>query len=277
VTAIAWLSPTELVLSEIHYDDARPENSTRRITRWSTTQPIEQRAEVLRQRGKSVTGGPRFSPDARHVLLPPVPWGQSVLLDVTTGQTRNIGGALSMLTGVAWTNDASALFVALNQIQLVMDSMAGVETGAELLLVDLKAGKATRTSRASGYDLEPRWTADNRYVVDNSGWAGCRLIDPRSGKESDLTKTLVERMKLNGQTTPPELHPLPTPGWLWTRGGDRKSYATDYQAGRFIKIADAWKWAITPDGRTVVELSPNGQVTSHPTALPASPATSRLD
>jgi hypothetical protein len=263
----------------MRYDPDRPAEAAAWVSRWRIDQPIDRREEIFRVRGEKSGGGFEFSPDAGHVVLEPVAWGQTILLEVETGQTWNIGGEQSVPAGIAWRRDGSSAFFVLNPVEPQMGGITGVPTGAEFVLVDTATGRTTRRLRPddrSGefppYHLDPRWTADGRYVIDTSGWAGCRLIKPKSGKEIDLTETLVERAKLNDRTGPPELHPLSVAGWLWTRRGDRKSYAMDYQARHFIEIADEWEWALTPDGKRVVELGLYGRVTVHPLELPELPA-----
>jgi hypothetical protein len=106
-------------------------------------------------------------------------------------------------------------------------------------------------------------------VVDNSGWAGCSLIRPRPWKVIRLKDKLIRARGITDQTGPPVLHPLPVPGWLWTRGPDRKSYAVDYAASTCIPIADEWEWAVSPDGKWIAEVDDERKVTVRDLRLPA--------
>jgi hypothetical protein len=277
IKSIAWTSDDELAYSLV-----------KRSTGWGT-EPLEfrvyrqkidaspdRRIQVYREEGPAVPLSAVPSPDGRYVVTKPSPWGQCRMVDVMTGKAIDVGPKVGCVEGVAWRNDSSAVACSIRVHAVGPGGQWARPLGMAIHVLEVPPGSTSQLDAGGpmdgcGYDLAPRWTADNRYVVIDAGWIQCSLLDVRTQEVVALKDAIVRKMQLNDETAAPTLAPLPVPGWLWTRGADRRSYAIDYGGARITLLAEEWGWAMCPTGHRVAQVGDDGDVTIRSVELPSSP------
>ncbi len=278
INSMTWISNDELAYCKVIGTGSKERTVLHlRVYRQKIAQPASDRTEVYRQDGKNVPLSFYWSPSGRYVVLGPCSLGQCRLLDIKTRKVLDFGPpSASLHWGVAWKTDESAVFCAVQRLNVM--GILGIPMGNEYFLIEPVTGKITDCRKTCKFNNVPHfhpapvWTADNQYIVNNAGWAGCSLIRLNPWKFIPLKGRLVTHLGITDNDNCPELHPFPVPGWLWTRHKN-KAYAVDYQGRQFVPIGQGWDWAVSSDGKRIVEVDKNGKVTIRTLKLPPLPTT----
>ena len=277
ICGLAWLSGDQLAYAQA-VPDPKDKGETLILHVYRQKIGADRKARVVAHAGDGEAGIPPagWSPDGRYVILYSG-LGQSRLLDVQAGKTRNIGPAIATLEGIAWKPDSSAVFCGFRPharlgkvgmpVGRIMPVLIQPATGKAASL-PIKGDWAAYSFYASG------WTPDGKLLVVNAGWSRCCLVRPQPWLVIPLKDKLIKRFKIATDDAAPQVHPLAAAGWLWTRSPDGKSYALDYHGRRFVQIAEEGFWAVSPEGKRIAEVNAKGEVKIRalklPTTQPAS-------
>jgi hypothetical protein len=259
VTSCAWQTDHTIgYCSHTHRHGRVPESSTRSFYIQDLDDSPGQRRLVWREErveaGNELFEWPleRWSPNGRCVVLAsPYEHGLFRLLDMRSGQLRDIGPCDGYSSQVSWKPDSSMLAC-----------VAG-RWPVRAWLVQPSTGERRDFSgpfRGQFGDypplLEPRWTADGEYLLVNSDSLGGCLVRPEPWQVIELRARLAhlfEPEKHRSTWPSGAVHALPLPGWVafWGPGA---LYAINYGTTRLVKLdEDAWEgWAVSPDARWIV-------------------------
>ena len=271
ICGLAWLSGDQLAYAQA-VPNPKDKGTTRLLRVYRQKIHADGKARVVAHAGDGEAGIPAagWSPDGRYVILYSG-LGQSRLLAVQTGKTRNIGPPIATLEGIAWKPDSSAVFCSFRPHARL--GKVGMPVGRIMpVLIQPATGKTTplpsKGDWAAYSFYVSEWTPDGKHLVVNAGWSRCCLVRPQPWLAIQLKDKLIERFKIAADDAAPEVHPLAPAGWLWTRSPDGKSYALDYHARRFVKIAKEGYWAVSPEGKRIAEVNAKGEVKIRPLKLP---------
>lgn len=267
---ITWGSNVELVyITETRGGNRADQTSELRIFRHNIFGGDHAPVQIYYDQVTGYYGKCSWSPNGRFVLLGPFR-ARSTLLDTQTRRTLHFAPDSSTLQNTSWKRDSSAALCAVERT-FPTDLRGYQPLGYDLFLVNplqwsAKEVGVGRVDRRVGgtYRFAPEWTADGTYVVHDSGWSGCALISPEPWVEIALKDRLLRMLNY---TSPPNVSPLPVPGWVWTNTLDG-TYAVDYSLEKFILITKGIAWAISPDGARIAQVSEQGKVTIRELKLP---------
>ncbi len=258
VTSFAWSGDAEVVYI------ANPSN--RSFFRHAVHDPSVTRSIVCEGAGPSVpvTFVPvdHWSPDAEFVLFADAGPGVR-LLNMQTGALHRFGESISKTLETAWKTDGSGVLSL---------SYATDQSIQHALLMDLRVPDDALdvTSRfVEGFsdcgqiEIEPLWTADNKYVIVNTSCRGGFLVRPHPWECVAIGDRVFpflgghpdqHRQGSTHDHRPPTVHRFPYAGWVMVLACG-KYYAVDYTSYRALQLT---LWPTDRLERSTV-VSPNGK------------------
>jgi hypothetical protein len=292
--AWAWYSPDQLTWCRA---TDRPHNSSDvRIVRQKVAQlgspnlprrpPGEPAEELARWAYPDTCIDAHWSPSGRYVVIASLASpGPARLFDLRTGQVHEVSSGNSIVHGVSWRADESAVLVSLEltrpelfltlllKIAVPEAGMGWSRVGNLMVTIELSGGKTDAWEvgdKSIIYMPSTAWTADNRFVPSqsNGSEAGAVLIEPAGRQILDLTERIYSRTGLKRGCEFAELYAMPVSGWLCTWDKKGQAYAVDYSATTFVPLSKQ-SWAVSVDGKLLAEVSNSGRLTVRPLTLPA--------
>ena len=270
VTSAAWIS-NDAIAYVVRHDRKGHSGkiTTRSFVRQGLKQGPEQRSVIYAEEHWTIGGPEYWSPNARYAIFHAPKSGRVALLDVNSGEVRELGKKTYGGPHVSWKRDDSAVLCRNGEQTLLIETDSGTVTD---LTEHVHATFGTKP-HSSLPSLAPLWTPDGRYVVmyGFEEFEGC-VVQPRPWKVIRTARLVLKRLGVS-DTRWPRLYLVPQAAapWLgmWVSG---THYFVDYTAQHVIpteKSSDWFnRWSLTPDGKRMFLLGSHAKLVVRPSNLP---------